>query len=290
MKLAVFTVAYSQAEPYFEDYFASVRAQTDREFDLLILNDGISPERLSASAAGLRCNLCVREASANPVGLRKLGIEWLQSGHYDAVVFADIDDRFPPNRISVSRQLLMQCDLLANELLLFGASLSQPKTMLNGRVSEQNPITKLDLRNYNFMGMSNTAARVKSILEAARAIRAPVVAFDWALYTRALINGASARFTRATETEYRQHSANIAGIDNSSDEQILRGVNIKTDHYMQLAEQGEWYAKQAHAYSELRTSLQSDFQRRQNYFSSIRAHWPAQPLWWESIRLEEDIQ
>jgi glycosyltransferase involved in cell wall biosynthesis len=284
MKTALFTVAYPQAKEYFPDFFASVAAQNDRAFDLLIVNDGVAPYLLASGP-----NVKVASPQGSAVALRKFGIKWMQDEGYEAAVFADIDDRFDADRVAVSRRLLMQRDLVVNELVPFGQSIVEPKALLSPRLSEGQSIGEEQLRRSNCMGLSNTAARVSGLGDLANAIPDDVIAFDWALFARTVIAGANAIFTGSTRTGYRQHGANIAGIYVNSEEQIIRGVGVKADHYAQLADCSEWYTTQAEAYEQLRAQLNADADRRRAYCARVRSQQPLQPFWWESIRLEEEF-
>ncbi|MCC7573100.1 MAG: glycosyltransferase [Candidatus Methanofastidiosum sp.] len=286
MKTAVLTVVYQGVEPYIHDFLISLQSQTDNDFDLVLVDDGFYQLQDCLSHFSIRSRVLYFEGSF--VGIRKQAIRWLAAEDYDYVVFADSDDYFDWQRIKICKELLNTYDLVCNELVLFGANLFGMIPMASSRFYEGQEISADHLWYGNIMGMSNTGARLAHIIPYIDMIPDDIVALDWMLYSLALLHLNTCVFTKRTKTYYRQHTNNIAAPQNYSEEQIIRGVRIKCYHYQILARYKEDYYDYAKQYQRLLTDL-DNVGFREKYCRAVRTFAPSYPLWWEAIKLAEEL-
>ena len=279
---AVFSVSYTGVEPYIPDFLHSLSKQTDKNFVLFLLNDGLSD--IERFLEGIDFPVKILEQTGHPAALRKAGIQWIISEGAEVIVFADADDYFADNRIEISKKLLVDYDVICNEILLTGQKFPQPVPMLGELFKDGMEITAKDIVNGNCLGLSNTSIRVDKISALMREIPDDVVAFDWAFFALCLHAGAKAIFTKNTKTYYRQHGDNIASPCSFSEEQILLGVKVKRDHYALLSKFYNEYVKLANVFKNLYSRLQSDVLLKGNYCKAVRMNATDTSMWWKSIK------
>ena len=71
---AIFSVSYLGVEPYISDFLQSLSKQTDKDFVLFLLNDGLSD--IERFLEGIDFSVEVLEKTGHPAALRKAGIQW----------------------------------------------------------------------------------------------------------------------------------------------------------------------------------------------------------------------
>ncbi|MDH3975356.1 MAG: glycosyltransferase family 2 protein [Deltaproteobacteria bacterium] len=287
MKIAVFSVVYPGLEKYLPDFFNSLSNQTDVGFELFLINDGL--EGLGGSLGKLPFPVRVKDSKDSPSALRKRGINWLMNEGIEAVVFADADDYFSENRVEIVKRLLLKNNLVYNELILFGEQLHSPLPMLTNFYKENEEITAKDLVSYNCLGLSNTSIRLDKIPEKIMEIPDNQIAFDWDFFSLILHSGISAFFTGKAKTWYRQHEKNIASPSSLKDEQILRGIHIKRDHYCLMSQWYEEYNDLEKEFRKLLTRLKTDDLMKKKYCNAVRKQFSHIQRWWEPMKLIDEL-
>jgi len=288
MKTAVFSVVYPGIDDYFAEFIASLSKQTQKNFTLFLINDGLA--NIEAFLRRTNFNVNVKNAGiGSTVALRKMGIQWVVESGAEVIIFADADDYFAENRVEISNNILDEYDVVFNELILTGQGLLDAVPMLGTHFSDGEVVDCARIRTANCMGMSNTAMRVKSIPAYFDQIPDDIVAFDWPFFALCLHAGAKGIFTNKTETYYRQHDNNLASPCSFKEEQILRGVRVKSEHYKVLSSVYEEYKSLADIFGGLLAQLQSDGALRRKYCQAVREQSPSMPLWWESIKTLEEL-
>jgi len=127
--VAVFSVVYRGVEPYIHQFFQSLAEQTDQNFKVFIVNDGM--EDLETLLKEYDLDVEVLEQEGLPAELRKIGIKWAASRGAQKLIFLDADDYIANNRIEVSVKKLDECDIVFNELILVGEGFVEPVGMLD---------------------------------------------------------------------------------------------------------------------------------------------------------------
>ncbi|MBW2003489.1 MAG: glycosyltransferase family 2 protein [Deltaproteobacteria bacterium] len=288
MDTAIFSVSYPGVEPYIPDFLHSLSKQTDKNFELFLLNDGL-PD-IGRFLEGIDFSVKVLEKTGHPAALRKAGIQWAISEGAELIIFADTDDYFADNHIEISKKMMVEHDVVCNEILLTGHKFPQPVPMLGGLFQDGMEITAKDIMNGNCLGLSNSSIRVDKISELMSEIPDDIIAFDWTFFTLCLHAGVKAIFTNNTQTYYRQHGNNIASPCSFSEEQILRGVKVKRDHYKFLSKHYDGYIKLSKEFERLYSELQSDVLLKDNYCKAIRINATDVSMWWEPIKTLEELR
>lgn len=286
-RTAIFTVFYPGVEPYISEFLQSLVEQTDKKFTLFLVNDGL--HNIGRFFEGLDLSVKVLDKTAQPAALRKAGINWVVSEGVDNIIFADSDDYFAHNRVAISKKLLLDHDLVFNELLLVGDKISQPIPMFGKLFADGEQISAYSILVGNCIGLSNSAIRSDKISTLMTNIPDNIIAFDWTFFVLCLHDGATAVFTNKTETYYRQYDGNIASPCSYSNEQIMRGVQVKSDHYSCASKYDNKYVRLSIDFKNLYSKLYSDTQFQTNYCQSVRMNSSTAVLWWESIKTVEEL-
>jgi hypothetical protein len=211
-------------------------------------------------------------------------------------VFADCDDTFSRNRVAVSRRLLADHPVVANELLAFGAGIDGQVAMLSPLLREGQRIGADDLVHGNVLGMGNTAARIAPLLPQLDHIDPQLVAYDWALFTRVLHAGAQAVFTASATTAYRQHAGTSVGLQACDAASLLRMAQVKALHYRAAADLGAPYPALAAGFARLAATLAADPQQLARYAgtcarSARSAHGTGSAgAWWSAAILPPEVR
>jgi hypothetical protein len=232
-RLALYSTVYPGVEPFLSAWYATVRAQTDQEFDLWIALDSVDPEHiLNEMGAESESVNFVSGIKGTPAQIRERAIDRLVD-NYEAIVFADSDDLLYPTRIETARRQLENHDVIGCALNIIdegGRDL--------GLVFGQTDGEQLDslLPRYNIFGLSNTAYR-SGVVRTCLPLGDACELFDWSLATRAWAEGANFYFDQQPQMSYRQYGANIARVLLPfTDDQVLKASGRVLGHYQCLLE------------------------------------------------------
>ena len=293
-KTAFFTTVFPGCEKFLEDYFTSLKNQSFKGFDIVIVNenenvDKSTFESFSTSETPVKI---IDSAQADAVGNRIQGLQYIVETGYDIVVFGDCDDTFCENRVEESLKMLENADIAVNELMLMDSDLQLlQENYLSKRLEHNQMLDAAFIKDKNVFGMSNTALRTKilDILNISSEIP-PVIAFDWYFFAELLEKpGVTARFTNLCHTNYRQHETNLVGLNKHDASLILRGVQVKLTQYKQLSKKFPKYDKMYRDFDTLEKKLSKNLNFKQAYLDKIIQKQIDNPLWWEEIEFMEEI-
>lgn len=286
--IAVLSVVYPGIDTYFLQFLNTLSKQTAKNFTLFLINDGLS--NINDFLKRIDFDVKIKDVEGKtPAALRKMGIKWAMAEGMQVIIFADADDYFAKNRVELSKNILNKHNLVFNELILKGQELPNPKPMLGALFNEGEVVGYTRIRTANFMGLSNTAIRVKNIPPFFDQIPNHLIAFDWAFFALCLHGGTKGVFTERTATYYRQHENNLANPCSLTETQIMRGVQVKSDHYRFLSRFYPEYLSPAGYFGEMQDKLQADEILRRKYCEAVKKQVSAMPLWWEPIKTLEAV-
>lgn len=286
-KIAVFSVVYKGVEPYFDEFLRSLSKQTGEGYVLFLINDGL--QNIDNYLEQIKFPVKILEVSGQPSVLRKAGIRWVLSEGADVIVFADSDDFFGAHRIELSAEALHEHDIVCNEIMLVGKDFPNPVAFLGNMFDNAEIIMRKDILEGNCLGLSNTSIRADRVPALMNEIPDDTIAFDWDFFSLCMHDGARAIFTSETETYYRQHASNIASPCSLTDEQILRGVRVKRDHYGFLCNFFNDYTKLAEDFGTLYSLLHSDASLKNDYMTAVRLKPAPNAMWWQPIKTLEEL-
>lgn len=207
-RLALSTTVYPAALPYLGEWYASVLGQTDRDFDLWIAADGLTPDEVAAVVgAPLRASWLPAEPGDTPTTLRSRMMAALVT-RYPAVVFVDADDILEPSRVVGAREALAGSDVNGCGLRLVDEEDGDLGVVVAPASSAE---ATAQLETWNVFGLSNTAYRT-SVLERCLPVPAETALVDWYLATAALGQGGRLSFDPTPRMRYRQHGGTMARV------------------------------------------------------------------------------
>ena len=187
---------------------------------------------------GIIKNYVVIDIEKTPTLIRINLIKYLIEEGFNKVLFADCDDMMANNRLEFSFEMLNKCDVVVNDVFLSGKEIK-----LNNYFSKE--FKNLQIINlemlylYNFMGLSNTAAKVNILGLNMKLNNKNLKAFDWFLWTKVLLENKKSYFFDKSLTEYRIHDNNVSSLISSVSKQALEGIKVKKEHYEQLSLENE---------------------------------------------------
>ncbi len=240
MKIAFGSVIYPGAVAFLPVMLESLTEQSDSDFDFLLLNDGVDEAVLAEALAdypilAARTRLLAIEDGSSISENRIHLMKEAKKSSYDLLIVGDADDRFAKDRIRNYRRAFEKTcgsyHFYYNDLLSWQGEQIMPH--FPEEVTEDN----LDLQS-NFLGMSISGLNlnlldsdfIDSLYEGETKI------FDWYLYTRILLDGGRGCFVDGAETYYNIHPGNIAGVAELTEENLLREISVKREHFSLLSD------------------------------------------------------
>lgn len=275
--IAFFTVVFPANINYLHDFFNTLKNQTIKNFDIIIVNDGIDSfnEFLIAYA---EFNIVELKYSDTPSKNREFGINYIINNKYEIIIFGDSDDYFETNRVEVCIDKLNNYDIVVNDITLFDNSNLFEKKYFSNRLENNSEIELNFIREKNIFGLSNTAIKINLLKNIS--IPDNLIAVDWYLFSILLLYKYKAVFTNETISYYRQYENNIVGIKKPSKESILQGLSTKIKHYESLLDNDTVYNNMYKEMMTLKTKIQNE-----QYLELFKKHKINNPLWWEEIKL-----
>ena len=274
---AFLTTIYPENEEYLIEFFNSLSEQTFKGFDLIVVNDGCRNIR-EVTKKFDKMNIILLNYSSTPTKNRQHGINYVVSNNYENIIFGDSDDLFDNNRLRVSVDLLSSYDIVVNDLSTFQSKSIHIKNYISNRVANNTEIDIEFIRDKNIFGLSNTSLKAKLFKEIN--LDSDMVALDWFIFSRALLQNARAVFTNTTETYYRQHGNNTIGIGKLTSDFIYAGVAVKIQHYGKLMQLDSRYEEFYYEIKYLQEKIADS-----KYVERLVHQKMKYPLWWEMIKL-----
>lgn len=290
-RVAVLGVIFPQMRSFLSEYLQSLKNQTYKEFDLIIINDGL--KGFAELAEKYQLNIKEIKFSGSIAQNRELGINYIKNSGYNYLIFTDSDDYFAPNRIKKSVEFLKFYDIVVNDLILVstkGRVLN--KFYFSNRLKNLSEINFNFIRDKNIFGLSNTALRVSCLKEKIK-FKDYLIAVDWNLFSRLLKERHSAIFTNETVTFYRIYEGNLVGLPitqvSINEEKIKKDVETKRRHYQALSGQDKTYEKLATDFHKLAERI-NDQKYKSIYLNKVKSLHINRPFWYEEIKLFKNLK
>jgi glycosyltransferase involved in cell wall biosynthesis len=288
-------VNYPGVKFFLSEYINSIDNQTDTNFDLLIVNDGITEETKNKFGKVKWVNISQK---TSPASIRQFIYNYAKNNKYNNLIFSDTDDFFSENRIEIAKDLLKKYDFVCNDITLINNKSEVLKDSFLSEYFNDKEISSVDLLlDKNLIGLGNSAIRLNNNLKIE--IPGKIIAADWYLYSVLLLNNSKGVFTESTITYYRQYDENLIGIIKKVDEQILeRSLNVKMLHYEELkryckkikSSYESIYAQKWNDLAELKTALHNE-KLRLRYINTINANFnKIYNGWWSEILTLKQIE
>jgi len=228
---AFITTVFPAAEKYLDDFFISLQRQYHKDFDVLVVNDGIEDlEKYCNSFPDL--NIVEIDPSSSIAGNRERGTNKALEMSYDFLIFGDADDHFSENRVGESIKALKTNDIVVNKLISFHEDGSK-KDFFSDLIYDNDPFGHL--YEGNIFGFSHIAVCADSIV-APVSFNDKLIAVDWFFVTLLNMQGIKeVGYLKDAHTFYRQYGDNTIGSSGILDDQsLIAGLEVKMNHYNAL--------------------------------------------------------
>ena len=226
-KISFLTTIFPNNSEYLYDFFESLKVQTFKDFDVVVVNDGYERFCDIKKKYNKYLNIIEIKYSNNPAKNREQGVNFCINSNYEILIFGDSDDYFADNRVEKSIELLKNNEIVFNDLNLFDINGVYEKKYISNRLSNNDIIDFEFIKDKNVLGMSNTALKLKNVSNVK--FNSKIIAVDWFFFKNLLSKGLKAIFTNQTVSYYRQHKNNLVGLNREGDMYYLWWEKRKTD-------------------------------------------------------------
>ena len=279
---AVVVVFYPAAEKFFSIFIKSILNQNTKDFVLIIANDGVS----NISQYFINCDFEfeIIPMSGTPSDIRVGLIKHLIHNNYKKVIFCDCDDIMLYNRVSLLQENLDKHDVIVNDINIISTEgKTLHKNYFSNRLKPNQRITINEIISSNFMGLTNTAAKIKVFNFNFEPQNTSLITYDWFLWSLVILNGFKVSFFPEIITKYRVHNNNSSDISKKYDKETIKfGLKIKYEHYSELSVYKKEYMKLSGKYEYAYYKINDDIWFNQ-YIKDIQCANIEFPFWWEKI-------
>ncbi len=279
---AIATVIYDGVEKYLKYFLDSITKQSYKNFKLVIFNNGMNNANYFLQNTALDYKII--NISEKPLIARVKLIAYLKDNNFEKVIFADADDVLYRNRCELSYLKLNNLDIVINDFDLIDEKGDILKNnYLSRRLKDKLNVTEDSIKNFNFMGLTNTAAKISIFKHNYVPLNESIKAYDWYLWKRLLIEKNKATFFSSIKTFYRVHKNNISLLTHKIDEkEIIEGIKEKLAHYSEFVEYNLNYKviRDKLLIMEQKSKKQKWIDDLQKKIENLNILFP---LWWEKI-------
>ncbi len=280
------TVIFNENITYFNDFLISLEEQSNKNFDLLIFNDGV--KNLNQITKSYKSSFHIIDLPKN-LSISKnrtFLLNFLKKSDYKYCIFGDSDDYFPKNRVEINLNYLKDYDVIVNDTHLVNqAKVSIIKTYFN--IKNKQEIKFQDILSKNCCGLGNTAINISALPQNTN-FNTEIAAVDWMLFSRMLYEGKSTIYINQTYIFYRQHDLNSIGLKSINKGRLLRGIQIKIIHYKSLVEEYGICNFELDQMLELYDYCvnRNNINKYTDKILSLNLH---NPMWWEEIKTLKEL-
>lgn len=230
---AFLTTIFPKSIEFLIDFLDSLSKQTNQQFDLLVVNDGVEEFNRYAEKFP-ELNIIEITSCKNPVENRIVGLKQVIKSGYENLIFGDSDDYFKKNRVELAKKALKKNDIFVNDL-----SIARNDHVLDNvfgsKIYKSTSFEALILQS-NIFGLSNTAINVSVLSKIDLKIPNHIIAFDWFLFSILIVlEERTVCFSSDTSTYYRQHNNNTIGLHFKLDQESFHNeLEIKKTHLHEM--------------------------------------------------------
>ena len=232
MKIACLTVIYPEMMGSIDEYAENIRRQTCKDFELVVVNDGVTGD-FKTALKKVPVPVLVFDCSLSHQKNRLFGLSICQKRNYDVVICSDSDEIMAPERVQRIREFFMEHK---EESLVFNNVVSES----NGRrfdLAYKDTIRLDDIVDFNVLGYGAMSLRRDLIPFVLEHENSNITVFDWWLALVYLIKYPHVRFLSdlAEQARYRKNTL-VGPAFEISGETIQKSLKIKKTLYMELAQ------------------------------------------------------
>ncbi|OBT09103.1 hypothetical protein A9267_08815 [Shewanella sp. UCD-FRSSP16_17] len=234
-KIALLTTLYPLDTQIVIDFFNSLSAQSEANFDIIVLNDGFSDFK-SIKQHFPKLRIIELPSERNIAKNRESLIKFAKKEGYEIAIFSDIDDTFSTNRVEISIKELAVSDIVVNDLTSIKGDTLVNRNVYSKRLTDGQFVDSNFILDKNIFGLSNTAINMNIVDYKSVSFPKDLIAVDWYFFSSLLMRGARAKFISNVVTFYRQHDSNTVGLAGFSADKIKKILKVKKIHYERMSE------------------------------------------------------
>ncbi|WP_299702423.1 hypothetical protein [uncultured Pontibacter sp.] len=276
---ALVAVIFPSNIPFLKDFLFSVASQSEKSFDLILINDGVAS---LTDVLGEQKYLVkeVLNIDGNPFEIRVKAINEIAKKGYKKLIFSDTDDVLSHNRVEVLTNELDVFPIVCNDLDITDVEGNLlEKGYWRSRLGSRHVFDQTFLLDKNIVGFGNTGIRLDN--ELPKLDNHPnLVAPDWFFFFRFLDEGREALFSSSCSIGYRQHESNIIGLKAVNEDRLIKTINCKIQHYSELVKVGYKLNKELESLHFLRKDLVKETKRVQEVLEELKEK-KLNYFWWE---------
>jgi hypothetical protein len=278
MNTILVTYLYPKAIPYIPQLVAAINNQTDKRFNVLVFNDGVSnAERYFVN---LQTQWQIIPIAGTIPEIRISSFDFLRQTKAQYFIFQDADDTMSENRVEIVRKYLENHDLVVNDLSLCNekGDLIQ-SSIWSERLNNNFNFTASFIRDKNIVGLGNTAISRNALEKNLKNSDPQPLVCDWFLFYQVMVQGAEGIFTTSCQTCYRQYDGNAVGIREVDKHRVAQAIRVKLAHYHALETLGYNFKDESRALENMQVRLSSE--------TLFKISTNTIPFWWEETNLYE---
>ncbi|WP_416141355.1 glycosyltransferase family A protein [Lysinibacillus capsici] len=292
MDTAFVTFIYPKSQQFFEVFLNSLNNQSNKNFKLLVFNDGCNEAEISIFLKSYEYEIEIINNTCNSVAATRLNaFKYLANQPFNNFIFGDIDDTFADNRVEIIRKTMRRQNIIFNELNLCDATYNIIQSKMVSSYLEAKVYVSLDMvQEQNLIGFSHLSVS-KMIMEKLAKIEldCSVKVVDWVVISK-LLKEHLAFFESQTCTNYIFHANNLALFDKTNLEELMFLIDIKIITYTQLIDVDKWYTSEIENLLELKKLIKSDKDMQAKlielYSLKEKKYYP----WWAQIKNSEELK
>lgn len=226
----VFSVIFPSNLSYFPSFLISLENQTNNNFKLFLINDGVLElERYLKNTSLEYETHFVNNLTAFEI--RLFGLKLVSKLKPDVIIFADTDDIFSVNRVEILVEKLEKHPFVCNDINLInelGETIE--KTVWEKRVGDNFQFDIQYVKNKNLIGLGNAGMQFRQLKGILNKLNQISDGNDW-LFFSAAESELNVLFVTSCSTHYRQHDNNLIGKKKLDIESIKKVIQGKIKHY-----------------------------------------------------------
>ena len=237
LETIVFSVIFPGNLKYFSTFLKSLENQTDTNFKLLLVNDGVENITNYLQKTCLKYEIHSVQYKT-PFEIRILGLKIITKLAPSYIIFADTDDTFSPNRVEVLVQYLKRYTFVCNDIDLMNEQGNIfKKSFWSNRLQDNFEFDIHFIKNKNVIGLGNSGIQFKVLDKILNKLTQIKEGNDWLFFSAAEEN-LNGIFLKNCTTHYRQHDSNLIGKKNINLETFITQLEGKINHYTLLKKIG----------------------------------------------------
>lgn len=232
IKTSILSVIFPENIKYFNYFLESLQSQTEKNFTLILLNDGV-PE-IENYFVNFDLNVEIFDISRHGMTIfenRLYGLSQILKKGFDRIIFADTDDFLSTNRVQSSLNYLETYQVICNDITTISSSgILIKQNSWSTRLGDFFEFDSKFINDKNILGFGNSAIRSDLVKLILNKLNKETRGNDW-LFFAAIEKLSKALFISEANTYYRQHEGNIIGRKKINLRTLMRIIETKLLHY-----------------------------------------------------------